>query len=239
MLDKTISTVLFDLDGTLLPMDLEDFTNTYFRLLAEKAAPYGYEPQALAAAVWAGTKAMAQNDGSCPNDERFWQVFAEHLGQDILKLRPVFDRFYAEEFNGAKTATRENPLARRVVDGLKAQGRDVVLATNPMFPAVGVATRLAWIGLTPEDFSYVTSYENSSFCKPHPAYFSQILEKIGKHPGECLMVGNDVREDGLAARQAGLSAYLITDCLENTHGDDASSFQQGSFEEFMEFVGLE
>lgn len=239
MLDKTISTVLFDLDGTLLPMDLEGFTNAYFHLLAEKAAPYGFGPEALVAGVWAGTKAMIQNDGSRPNDERFWQVFAENLGQGILELRPVFDRFYAEEFNGAKTATWENPLAKRAVEGLKVQGYQVVLATNPMFPAVGVATRLGWVGLAPEDFAYVTSYENSSFCKPNPAYFRQIMEKIGKRPEECLMVGNDAQEDCAAARQAGLAVYLVTDCLENPRGIDISGFPRGSFGEFMEFAGLE
>ena len=76
MLGKDITTLMFDLDGTLLPMDLEDFTNTYFSLLAKKAAPYGYEPKALVAAVWKGTKAMIMNDGSRPNDQRFWEVFA-------------------------------------------------------------------------------------------------------------------------------------------------------------------
>ena len=239
MRDKRITTVLFDLDGTLLPMELEAFTNTYFQLLAKKAAPYGYDPKALVAAVWKGTKAMIQNDGSRTNDQRFWSVFAGELGEEVLRLRPVFDRFYAEEFHGAKAATRENPLARKAVDGLKARGYQVALATNPLFPAVGVATRLSWIGLTPEDFSYVTSYENSSYCKPNPAYFTQVLEALGKRPDQCLMVGNDVGEDAVAAAQAGLSAYLITDCLENGRGDDASRFAQGSFEAFMKFAGIE
>lgn len=44
---KEKTTVLFDLDGTLLPMELEEFTNTYFALLAKKAAPFGYEPKPL------------------------------------------------------------------------------------------------------------------------------------------------------------------------------------------------
>mgnify|MGYP000650557097 CR=1 FL=1 len=60
MLDPQITTVLFDLDGTLLPMELEQFTNTYFGLLAKKAAPFGYEPKTLVAAVWKGTKAMVK-----------------------------------------------------------------------------------------------------------------------------------------------------------------------------------
>ncbi len=239
MLSENITTLMFDLDGTLLPMELESFTNTYFKLLAQKAAPYGYEPEQLIAAVWKGTKAMIANDGSCPNDRRFWETFAGELGETILDMRPVFDSFYAKEFNGAKAATRENPLGKKAVDAAKNAGYTVILATNPMFPAVAVATRLGWLGLAPEDFSLVTSYENSSYCKPNPLYYTQILERAGRSPGECLMVGNDVREDALAAQKAGLSAYLITDCLENAGGGDISSIPHGSFTDFMKFAGLE
>lgn len=36
MLRKETTTILFDLDGTLLPMDMEAFTKAYFGLLAKK-----------------------------------------------------------------------------------------------------------------------------------------------------------------------------------------------------------
>lgn len=239
MLSKNITTVLFDLDGTLLPMNTEEFTSAYFKLLAQKAAPYGYDPKALVAAVWKGTEAMVKNDGSEKNDARFWRVFAGELGEDILKLRPVFDQFYQEEFHGAKAATRENPLAKRVVEHLKSNGYKVILATNPLFPLVGQATRLSWLGLKPEDFHLVTSYESCSFCKPNPKYFTQVLEQAGRRAEECLMVGNDVREDVLAAGKAGVGAYLVTDCLEHGEGADLTGVAKGSFAEFAREAGLE
>lgn len=239
MLRETITTVLFDLDGTLLPMETETFTNAYFQLLAQKAGSCGYEPKALTAAVWAGTRAMIKNDGAEMNDQRFWQVFAGELGEDVLKLRPVFDQFYREEFHGAKSAARENPLAKRAVEGLAAKGYTVALATNPLFPLAGQAARLSWLGLKPEDFALVTSYESCSYCKPNPAYFTQVLEQLGKRPEECLMVGNDVEEDVTAAQAAGLSAYLITDCMEHGEGVDLGKLEKGSFEEFMKYAGLE
>ncbi len=238
MLDPQITTVLFDLDGTLLPMELEAFTKTYFGLLAKKAAPYGYEPEPLVAAVWKGTKAMVKNDGSKPNDQAFWDTFAQTLGEDVKQLRPEFDRFYVEEFHEAKAACGENPLAKRAVDGLKAKGFDVILATNPIFPLVGVGTRLSWVGLTPEDFSHVTSYETYTTCKPNPAYYEEILRNTGKRPEECLMVGNDAQED-TAALKAGIPVYLVTDCLLNPTGRDLSAIPQGSFAEFLRWAGLE
>ena len=149
----------------------------------------------------------------------------------------MFDGFYANEFHGAKAACGENPLARRAIDGLKAKGYDVILATNPIFPLVGVETRLSWVGLRPEDFSYITAYENSTTCKPNPAYYAEILRKTGKRPQECLMVGNDATED-TAALEQGIGVYLVTDCLLNPKGRDISGLPQGTFAAFLEFAGV-
>ena len=238
MLNERITTVLFDLDGTLLPMDIDTFTNAYFAELAKKAATYGYtDAKALVAAVWKGTKAMVQNDGTVDNCERFWETFAGEMGEDALSLRPHFDAFYANEFDRVKTSVGENPLARKAVDTLKRQGYEVVLATNPIFPLVGVQTRLSWLGLTAEDFSLVTSYENSTFCKPNPDYYREILQKIGKKPEECLMVGNDTAED-LAATTVGMDCFLVTDCMIH-RGGDLPPMQQGSFTQFVELLETE
>lgn len=236
-LDK-ITTVLFDLDGTLLPMDEKVFVNAYFRELAKKGVEHGCtDAETLVAAVWKGTGAMVKNDGKVKNDARFWQVFTSEMNEDEGRLRPVFDRFYAEEFHRVKDVVGENPLAKRVVQGLKERGYDVILATNPLFPKVAVNTRLSWLGLGLEDFLEVTSYEDYSYCKPNPEYFREILQKTGKSPEECLMVGNDAEED-LAAQELGISVFLVTDCLINEKKRDISDVPQGSFEELIRYLGL-
>lgn len=232
-----VTTVLFDLDGTLLPMELEEFTNTYFGLLAKQAAPYGYEPKSFIAAVWKGTGAMVKNDGSRSNADAFWQTFAAIYGEKALAQRPVFDAFYANEFNGARAATRPTPLAKRLVDGLRAKGVQVVLATNPLFPLVAVETRLGWLGLKGAGFAFITSYENSFYCKPNPRYFEEILKTIGKKPEECLMVGNDATED-LAARDVGIETYLITDCLVDKEGKDLTDVPHGTFAQLFDYLGV-
>ena len=68
---REIDTVLFDLDGTLLPMDNDAFTKGYFKLLAAAMMLHGYEPQKLVDSIWAGTAAMVKNDGSRTNEEAF------------------------------------------------------------------------------------------------------------------------------------------------------------------------
>jgi FMN phosphatase YigB (HAD superfamily) len=208
-----IKAVFFDLDGTLLPMDQHRFTKTYFNLLAAKLAPMGIAPEALIAAVWNGTKAMVKNDGSASNEAVFWAHFEAETGLQTTVCKPVCDEFYPNEFHGARTETRENPLAAEAVRLAGQQNRTVVLATNPLFPMVGQAARLSWLGLTPENFRFVTSYENSRFCKPNPRYYQELCASLGLVPEECLMVGNDELEDMHAAAAAGLSGYLVTDCL--------------------------
>ena len=47
-----ITTVLFDLDGTLLPFEQDDFVKIYFSELCRKLAPMGYEPQHTVKSVW-------------------------------------------------------------------------------------------------------------------------------------------------------------------------------------------
>ena len=80
-----LTTILFDLDGTLLPMDNDAFTKGYFKLLAAKLAPHGYEPKQLVDAIWAGTAAMVKNDGTQSNEEAFWKKFAGIYGEKVLR----------------------------------------------------------------------------------------------------------------------------------------------------------
>ena len=211
-----LEAILFDLDGTLLPMDMDEFTGGYFRFLAQTVAPLGYDPKALVDGVWKGTAAMVKNDGSMSNKDRFWDCFSGIFGQQVYEHTPVFDQFYSNEFDRAICFTQPDPqAAQTAVAAARAAAPQVILATNPLFPAVGVRTRLKWLGLTPEDFDLVTTYENCSFCKPNPDYYRSILQRQGLTAEHCLMIGNDVQEDMAAATAAGLQTLLLTDCLLN------------------------
>ena len=100
----SIKAVLFDLDGTLLPMDYDGFLKLYFGNLAKRLAGYGYDPEVLVKNIWTGTKAMVMNDGACMNETKFWDVFAEIYGVDVLQDKVLFDDFYREDFIKAKEA---------------------------------------------------------------------------------------------------------------------------------------
>jgi len=229
--------VFFDLDGTLLPMDQDLFVNTYFKLLCKKAAPLGYEPQKLVKGLWTGTEAMIRNDGSRLNHDVFWQSFDAFFGEEKSKDEWLFDEFYSNEFNQAKACCGFDPLAAETVRKLKALGKTVVLATNPIFPAVATENRLRWTGLEPEEFAYFTHYGNSCCSKPNPAYFQEILDNLGLRAENVLMVGNDARED-TAAMQVGIDVYLITHSLLNRDNMDLSRIPHGSFADLQTWLGL-
>ncbi|HKM00388.1 MAG TPA: HAD family hydrolase [Mobilitalea sp.] len=230
-----MNTVLFDLDGTLLPMDQKLFMDTYFTALAAKMAPYGLEPNTLMKSVWEGTRAMVENDGSVTNSKRFWDSFSGSLGENIRKLEYVFEDFYRNEFTITKRNISTNKFSKECIRVLKEKGYTLVLATNPLFPRIATYHRIEWAGLNSEDFELVTTYENSSFCKPNLNYYKAILETIGKKPEECIMVGNDVKED-MCVTHIGMGTYLLKDCLINSSEEDITAYRQGDFPEFMEFI---
>lgn len=231
----SIKTILFDLDGTLLPMDNDEFTKIYIKLLAGEAAKWGYDPEIMVPALWKGTGAMVKNDGSRLNCEAFWSTFDALLQKKASDDEPKFDAFYVNDFNKAKAVTGENVLAVQAVALAKEKAEHVVLATNPLFPPCAVKTRLSWIRLPYEEFDHVTNYKNSGFCKPNPSYYMEIMDKLGVKPEECLMVGNDVDEDIIPASDLGMSTYLITDCLINRTGKEMPG-NAGSFREFIEYL---
>ncbi|MCD8309083.1 MAG: HAD family hydrolase, partial [Clostridia bacterium] len=201
-----MKTVLFDMDGTLHYMDQERFTKEYFGYLCAYFAPKGYDPEKLANGVVKGTYAMAANDGKLTNKDVFWQAFATEFGGDVCKHTEFFEEFYINEFNKAKNTCHPYEGANELIKGLKAKGCKVVLATNPVFPMIAHLNRIKWANLDAEDFDYITSYENSHYCKPNPLYYKEILDVTGSKAEDCIMAGNDVTED-MAAAKAGISVY--------------------------------
>ena len=235
MKQQKITTILFDLDGTLLPMDNAAFTKGYFKLLAARLAPLGYEPEKLVEAVWSGTAAMVKNDGSQNNEAAFWKRFSEIYGEKVLGDLPVFENFYATDFQQAKAICGFNPKAAETVRTAKNLGFRVALATNPIFPAIATESRIRWAGLQPEDFELYTTYENIGYCKPNPAYYQELLDQLNESPERCLMVGNDVAED-MIAEKLGMQVFLLTDCIINKEDADISLYPRGGFDDLLEHI---
>ena len=230
-----IKAVLFDLDGTLLPMDEEYFKKIYFGEVYKKIAYLGYTLDELLKVIWYGTKAMIQNDGSQTNEELFWKKFIEVHPDRLEENKENFVDFYSNIFPTLGHTCGYQPLAKDFIKALKDKGYEVIIASNPIFPLVATKARIHWAGCNPDDFKYITAYENSRFSKPNLKYYEEVLEKTGYKPDEVIMVGNDVRED-MIVNKLGIDSYLITDCLLNLDNEDINKYKHGSFEEIMNLV---
>lgn len=204
--------ILFDLDGTLLPMELEPFAKIYLGALAKELAPFGLTPETLFKPFWAATKAMMVNTSGKTNADVFWETFSGLTGVQREVVEPICDAFYSTGFQAARAATKENPLAKEAVHLAREKADKVVLATNPLFPMAGQKTRLSWLGLALEDFDLVTCYTSDRHCKPNPAYFMDVCQRLSLDPEKCLMIGNDDKEDMQCASALGMDCFLVTDC---------------------------
>lgn len=220
--------ILFDLDGTLLPMDLDEFLTAYFQKISQWLVPLGYEPKQMVDTIWRGTGAMIKNDGSVTNENVFWKTIKSVYGEDILKTQEDFATFYIDEFPKLQSICGYQPLAAEIIHSLQEKGYLVILATNPFFPQAATYWRVHWAGLAPEDFNYISTYENSCSCKPNLNYYLDILQKYHLKPEECLMVGNDVTED-MVAKELGIDVFLLTDNLLNKSNKDISQYPNGDF----------
>lgn len=229
-----IDTFLFDLDGTLLPIDMDEFTSIYFNQMG-KTFQDMIDPETLIKFVWTSTDAMINNDGTKFNSEAFFEVFADLVKDNLSIYERRFDEFYDEDYLKTKESSGFSSLMKGAVDMLKEGGFDLIVATNPIFPRKAIDHRIKWAGLNPDDFIHITSYEKCSYCKPNPYFFKEILEETGKNPEDCIMVGNDVQED-LIASQWGIETYLITDHIINRNNEEVNSNHTGKYEDFYRFV---
>lgn len=230
-----IKVVMFDLDGTLLPMDQETFVRAYFGGIAKKLAPLKYNPDEVVFALKKSVGAMMSNNGRQTNEKVFWNVFSEVLGEDMRNHQEVFDDFYKNEFQKVKTACGFEPRAKEVVEYVKTKGLRVVLATSPMFPKVATESRIRWAGLEPSDFEIYTTFEDYSYAKPSLEYYEELFKKLQVEPSECMMVGNDVLED-MVVQKLGVKVFLLKDNLINRKNQDITNFSQGGYNELFEFI---
>ncbi len=205
--------ILLDLDDTLLSNDIQTFLPAYFESLA-RFVKDKISPERLIRELLRGTDFMDSDSASdLTNEEAFESVFYASSGLIRGEMRPLFERFYAEEFPKLRVFTRPIFGARKLMEMAFFRGWQVVIATNPVFPRTAVEQRLDWAGVPVQDFAYalITSLENMHATKATPAYYREILAKLKFPPGDCLMVGDDWSRDVVPAAEEGIPVYWITE----------------------------
>lgn len=228
--------VLFDLDGTLLDIDMNYFLQKYFGQMIHMAEEMGLRHHGLAERVYRSTGAMLTNkDPLYTNREVFESDFFadEHYPRQLFL--PFFDEFYDKGFDRLQGYTRPLPSTRDIVQRTFDLGYKVVIATNSVFPEKAIVKRLSWAGAGGFEYHLVTSYEVMHYTKPHSEYYREIADILGLKPDRCLMVGNDVGED-MVAGQVGMKTFLVQDQLINELDLPIKADWQGNQADLLEFL---
>lgn len=230
-----IKAVIFDLDGTLVPLKDDEFVKAYFGLLCKKLFPFGYSKDLLIKTVLTGDKMMRLNDGSVTNEVVFWNEFAKVYGEEKKADEKHFHDFYLNEFNGVKIVAGENPKAREVIDFCKSKGLKTIVATSPVFPIEAMVARLGFVGLKESDFDYISNYSNSTYSKPNPKFFEEVLEKNNLKPEEVLFFGNSEKEDGKPAQSLGIKSFMVGDQIIED-AENSGVFEHFKFEDIVDII---
>lgn len=234
MAQRTYRAIFFDLDGTLLPMDVNVFMKQYFVVLGTRMKELGVPQDVYMDAMKSGIMAMATNDTGSVNSDAFWPVFLGKTSSyvpDDVDMEAELNAFYEQDFGRIGEHFPHNPAAAHAIQTLKQKGYPLVLATMPMFPRKGVEWRVKWAGIDPSVFDRITTFDNSTSVKPKSNYYAENLAACGLDGRDVLMVGNNTKED-LAAMDLGCDAFLITDNLIDPVGFEIFSIKHGSMEKF-------
>jgi len=228
-------TIFFDLDGTLLPLDMDAYVSRFMELI--EGLDFGEE---LSKAFDRDTMRnafyfmMSPKHPKRTNEEAFFDSVENQTKIKRTDIEPYFEKFYEDHFHKLKFATKREPIAREIIDVLKGKNYKLVLATNPLFPKIATQMRLGWAGLAEDDFIYISTFDNSRFSKPHLNYYNEILEKLSLDPKQCFMVGNNVEED-LCTKELGFEVFLLTEYIIGDIGK-APECEKGSYSDLLSWA---
>ena len=125
---RHIARYCFDLDGTLCPMELDEFLGGYFKDIARFAAEQGIDGEKFARAFGAGASAMAKREpGGKTNYDVFWDAFFAVLDRDAADWDAMFAGYYETRFGAIGADVQPNPAAHRALELLVAKGYPLVL----------------------------------------------------------------------------------------------------------------
>lgn len=228
--------IMTDLDCTLLIMDQDVYIKRYVNEIAKMFYELGYDGKFIAKATMQASMMMAKNDGSRTNAEAFEEAFASIVGEGAKKIIELFDDVYGDRYHSIKEITTFNPYAEEIVSLMREKADHIVVATQPMFPLEAVRKRLSWTGLKPEMFDHITVYDNSTFCKPNPLYYKEVMDKYGVTAEETLMIGNDITEDILPCQKLGVDTFLVMDGIINTINHDLNGIRKGNYDDLLKYL---
>lgn len=226
-----ITTLLLDLDDTLLSNNMNQFLPAYLQHFGD-FMKHEVQPEKFVSQLLTGTKAMIENeDPTRTMKQVFAEAFYPALSLNEKQMQPKVEQFYREIFPGLRSITEARSGARQLVEAAFTAGIEVVIATSPLFPLAAIEQRMAWAGVPREEFPFamITSYESFHFSKPHLAYYTEVMGRLGKPLHEAAMIGNDTQDDLKPASTLGMAVFHVGD-------DPMSPYTSGTLHEAIHWL---
>jgi FMN phosphatase YigB (HAD superfamily) len=202
-----VTTLLFDLDGTLVDQLARGLHARMFVRLVRHFRRL-IPPWKLRKAFWSGIRAVKTNQTDRINHELFLDTLAAHARGSREELAAHVDRFLTEHLVTVADCFRPIPGARETLELAHGLGYRLVLATNPALPLEAVEQRMRWGNVRDLPWERITSSQSMTRCKPDPGFYRELLAQLEVEGAQCLMVGNDPQKD-LPAKDVGCWTYLL------------------------------
>jgi FMN phosphatase YigB (HAD superfamily) len=231
-------TLLFDLDDTLLDTNLDAFMPAYFQALSQHMTNH-VAPNVMLRALIAGVNLMYESEDPTQTLEEIFNAdFYAKLGFSRHDLIHIVEEFYDQVFPSLGQHTRQRPEAVPLIEWAVSRGYRIAIATDPLFPRKATYHRLRWAGFDPEKFELVSSFEHFHFTKSHPAYYAEVLGRLGWPEGPILMVGNDIMRDLIPAHRLGLKTFFVDGESDSGPGFEAGSGKLSDLRPWLESINL-
>ncbi len=204
-----ITTLLFDIDNTLLSFDEKIFIGIYGKHIHNYFINEIPSYSEFMRIFLKSTNKMIEKEPYGKNLTKFADDFESEISLNRDEIITRFKQFYQNEFSKLHSIMRPVPIAKDLIK-LAEKHFTIVAATNPLFPAIANEVRLSWAGLSSKEVNWaeVTSADDYHYAKPHVEYYQEILKRINKTPPECMMIGDDKINDMIAGK-IGIRTYLV------------------------------
>ena len=198
--------ILFDLDGTLLDIDLNKYFPFYHKHLHE------YFPNSMTLEefdnhMWKSIIKTVTHTTGRKNIDVLTDAFLVPFSITKEEAEPILRNFYTKEYPKLKEFVNSRPESREIVQYLVKKDYKVVLATNPLYLLDTIKARMNWAGIDDLPFTLITHAENFTTCKPSLDYYREVFLKTGLNAEECLMVGDE--HNDMVAKTLGCQTFLI------------------------------
>ena len=206
-----IKAVLLDLDNTLLHNPDGPFARAFKRAFdAHFSDSLGLEKSSTA--FHSAIQSLSgPRDMMTANADAMTAELAQAFQLSSETLRQALTAFYQQPYDSLRRRAASIPVAYQLIETLLEQDLLVGIATQPIYPESAILKRLDWAGLADfqHDLAFISHSENMHFAKPEPAYYAELVARIGIEPDEALMIGDSQANDIQPAQTLGIHTRRI------------------------------